>query len=49
MAYAASQEAAAKDEKDVGEYGAQHARLDNADLAVPEGDDTDLVSWLVDA
>lgn len=48
MAYATGQEAAAKHEEDVGKDGAQHARLDDADLALVEGDDANLWSLLVE-
>ena len=37
-----SEETAAQNEEDVGEDGAEHAGLDDADLAVSEGDDADL-------
>lgn len=39
---AAEEEAAAQDEQDVGEDAAEHGGLDDADLAVAEGDDGDL-------
>ncbi len=42
MAEASSNEAAAEDEEDVGEDRAEHAGLDDANLAVSESDDTDL-------
>ena len=40
-------EAAAEDEKDVGKDGSKHAGLDNANLALPERNDADLVCLLV--
>ena len=43
MANAACEEAAAEDEEDVGEDGAEHAGLNDADLTVFESDDADLL------
>lgn len=42
MTDASSNEAATEDEKDVGKNGAKHAGLDDSNLAIFEGDDTDL-------
>lgn len=39
---ATDKEAATKDEEDVGENGTQHACLNNTNLFILEGDDTDL-------